>query len=77
MTVAIPSALVVAVGEESLPKVVAKLTGTLAAGAPYTLRTVTVIVEVMAEPAAITFGVADITICGSLTRTASKGMVCP
>lgn len=77
MTAAVPSALVIAVELESLPKVVVKLTGTLAAGAPYTLRTVTVIVEVIVEPAAITFGFADITICGSLTRTASKGMVCP
>jgi len=77
LTVAIPLELVISIEELSVPKVVVKVTGTLAAKIPIKSRTVTVIVDVMAEPAAITVGTAVITICGSLTRTASNGMVCP
>ena len=52
-----------------------KVTGTLGAISPITSRTITVMVDVMVDPAAITVGDAEITICGSLTRTASKGIV--
>jgi len=54
-----------------------KVTGAFAARIPITSRTVTVIVDVIWEPAAITVGDAVITISGSLARTASNGMVCP
>jgi len=77
VTVAIPLEFVVTVEELSAPRVVVKVTGTLTARIPIASRTVTVIVDVMAEPAAITVGAAVITIWGSLTRTASNGMVCP
>lgn len=75
VTVAIPFELVYSDKELNTPWVVENATGTFGAGIPITSRTVTVIVDVICEFAAITDGAADITICGSLTRTASKGIV--
>ena len=76
---ATPAELVVAVVELSVPSVVWKSTITLGARIPITSQIpVTVMVEVMVEPAAMAVGDAEIPpISGSLTRTASKGMVCP
>lgn len=73
---AIPLSSVVVVGTIK-PLVVVKLTCVFAAGRPSMSRTTTVIVDVMLEAAAITVGLADISICGSRRSTASKGMVCP
>ena len=76
LTVATPLESVVAVGGIN-PFVVVKLTCVFAAGRPIMSRTVTLIVDVMLEAAAMADGLAVISICGSLRSTASKGMVCP
>ena len=60
-----------------VPIVLVKVTGAFSASSPIGSRTVTVIFDVMKEPAAIVVGAADISISGSLTRTASNGIVCP
>ncbi len=62
LTVATPTVFVVAVRELSVPKVVAKFTITSGARRPVMSRTVTVIAEVIAEPAARTVGLAEIII---------------
>ena len=77
VTVAIPLEFVFTVEAPRFPNVVVKVTGTLTAKIPITSRTVTVIVDLIVEAAAIIVGAADITICGSLTSMASNGMVCP
>ena len=77
VTVAIPFVLVFAVDELRVPLVVAKLTCVFATRLPTASRIVTVIVDFIWEFAAITVGFAVISICWSLTRTASNGIVCP
>jgi len=77
VTVAIPFESVVALSELKVPSVVENNTWAFGASKPITSRIVAVMVDVMVEFAAITFGVADRTICASLTSTASKGIVCP
>ena len=74
-TVAAPLEFVVAVEELSSPRVVVNVTGTLTAKIPITSRTVTVIVDLIVELAAMVVGAAVIVIWESLTSTASNGMV--
>jgi len=79
VTVATPLGFVIAVWELSVPSVVWNSTVTLLAMSPITSRIpVTVMVEIVAEPAAMELGDAEIPpISGSLMRTASNGIVCP
>jgi hypothetical protein len=77
VAMATPLESVVAKGVMIVSSVVVKLTGAFGARIPIASRTVTDIVDVILEPAASVVGFADISINGSLTRTASKGIVCP
>lgn len=77
VTVATPLLSVVLVVAERFPRVVLKFTGEVRTAFPPS-RTVTVIVEVIVEFAAIMVGDAfSASMRGSLIRTASKGIVCP
>ena len=77
VTKAFPSASVVAIEELSVPRLVSKLTGVLTATRPMASRTLTFIVDAMVDPAARIVGLAVISIKGSVSITASKGIVCP